>query len=124
MASVAATLRDARMQRGGFLGAPRRFSFEESVDGEISDEAIAELFDITRRELGSQGAVTGALGTVEWKGDDGVDPIHVSVSRRAGRTTISILRPRTDLATLVTTGGVIGGVAASAGLAALRARMV
>ena len=86
VASVAASLRDERTRGGGFLGAPHRFQFEESIDAEISDEVIAELFDLVRRETGLQGSVTDALGTLEWKGQDAFGWTYVSVSRRAGRT--------------------------------------
>ena len=120
VASVAAALRADRMQRGGgFLGAPHRFRFEESIEGELSDDTIAELFDLARREIGAQGSVSDALGTVEWKAQDAFGATHVSVSRRGGRTTIAVLHPRTDAAVVTATAGVVGGFAASAGLAGL-----
>ena len=119
VASVAASLRDERTRGGGFLGAPHRFQFEESIDGEISDEVIAELFDLVRRETGLQGSVTDALGTLEWKGQDAFGWTYVSVSRRAGRTTIGLLHPRTDAAGAVAGLGIVGALAASAGVAAV-----
>lgn len=118
VASVAATLRDARARKGGgLLGAPQRFRFEESIDGEISDVAVAELFDLVRRELGMQGSVSDALGTLEWKGQDAGGWTHVSVTRRGGRTTIGVLNPRTDAAGVVATLGGMGAIFGSAGLA-------
>ena len=118
VASVAATLADRRTQLGsGVLGAPHRFHFEESIDGEISDEVIAELFDIVRRETGLQGSVSDALGTFQWKGQESGDGTYVSVSRRGGRTTIGVLDPRTDSAGLVGMLGVFGAAGASAGMA-------
>ncbi len=120
VASVAATLGDEGRQLGsGFLGAPHRFHFEESIDGEIADEVIAELFDHVRRETGLQGTVSDALGTLEWKGQDAGGWTFVSVSRRGGRTTIAVLHPRTDTAGLVGMLGVFGAFGASAGLAAV-----
>jgi len=108
VASVAASLGDARAPRGGgVLGAPHRFRFEESIEGEIADDVIGELFDVVRRALGLQGEVTEALGTVEWKGQDAFGWSYVTVARRGGRTTISVLSTRTDaVATVATVGGV------------------
>ena len=120
VASVAASLGDRRAQPGrGVLGAPHRFHFEESIEGEISDEAIAELFDLVRRETGVQGSVSEALGTLQWKGQETGDGTYVSVSRRGGRTTISILDPRTESASVVGVLVAFGAFAASAGLASI-----
>lgn len=39
--SVAATIRDARAQRrGGVLGAPQSFRFEETIEGEVADDVV------------------------------------------------------------------------------------
>ncbi len=108
VASVAASLGDARAPRGGgVLGAPHRFRFEDSIDGEVADDVIGELFDVVRRTLGVQGEVTEALGSVEWKGQDAFGFHYVTVARRGGRSTISVLSARTDaLATAATVGGI------------------
>src|SRR6476620_2608021 len=79
VASVAATLGDARAPRGGgVLGAPHRCRFEDSIEGEVADEVIGELFDLVRRTLGQQGEVTEALGTVEWKAQDAFGHSYVT----------------------------------------------
>jgi hypothetical protein len=71
VASVAASLRNTRAPlRGGLLGAPYRFRFEESVDGEVSDDVVGELLDLVRRELSLQGSVHEALGSVDWTAQD------------------------------------------------------
>lgn len=120
VASVAASLGDERPQLGsGVLGAPHRFHFEESIDGEISDEVIAELFDLVRRETGLQGSVSDALGTLQWKGQESGDGTYVSVARRGGRTTIGVLEPRTDSAGAVGMFAVFGAVGTSAVLASV-----
>ena len=121
VASVAAALSDARASRGGgLLGAPQRFRFEESIDGEVADDVIGELFDLVRRTLGVQGAVTEALGTLEWKGQDTFGWNYVTVARRGGRTTIGVLTARTDAAIATATfagmGALFGSVALSAAL--------
>ncbi|HEX7977323.1 MAG TPA: hypothetical protein VF461_01875 [Gemmatimonadaceae bacterium] len=117
VASVAAALGDARAPRGGgVLGAPHRFRFEESIEGEIADDVIGELFDVVRRTLGVQGEVTEALGMVEWKGQDAFGWSYVAVARRGGRTTISVLSTRTDA---VATAATLGGVGAFFGSLAL-----
>jgi hypothetical protein len=122
VASVAAAIRDDRAPRGGgVLGAPSRFRFDESIDGEVADEVIGELFDLARRTLGLQGEVTEALGTVEWKAQDNFGSNYVTVARRGGRTTIAVLSARTDAA-LVT--WMVGGVGAFFGSLGLGAALV
>jgi hypothetical protein len=117
VASVATTLRDARAPRGGgLLGAPDRFRFEETIDGEVADDVIDDLFDLVRRALELQGAVTEALGTVEWKGQDAFGTTYVTVARRGGRTTISILNWRSDAAVASVTFAGMGAIFGSGGL--------
>src|SRR3954454_18544603 len=95
VASVAAALGDARAPSGGgVLGAPHRFRFEDSIDGEVTDEVVGELFDLVRRTFGVQGAVTEALGTVERKGQDELGGSYVAVARRGGRPPMRILSAR------------------------------
>ena len=118
VASVAAALRDDRMpQSGGVLGAPYRFRFEESIEGEVADDVVGELFDAVRRTLGLQGEVTEALGTVEWKGQDAFGLSYVTVARRGGRTTIGVLSTRTDAAAVAGTVGGLGAFFGSVGVA-------
>ena len=118
VASVAATLGDARTHRGGVWGAPDRTRVEESIEGEVADDVVAELFDLARRELGLQGVVTEALGTLEWKGQSSLGWNYVTVARRGGRTTIAVMTTRTDaLAATVSVGGV-GAVFGAIGIGA------
>jgi hypothetical protein len=116
VSGVVATLRDRRSSRGGVLGAPYRFRFEESVDGEVSDDVVAELLDAARRELGLQGEVTEALGSVEWSGQDPMGKTYVTVTRRGGRTTVSVMSARTDAVGLAWTLGGSGAILASIGV--------
>ena len=114
VASVAATLRDARAQKGGgVLGAPERFRFEESIAGEVADDVVGELLDLARRELGVQGSVSEAFGSVEWKGKDSTGATFVTITRRAGRTTLAVLSARTDAAGVTWTLGGFGAIAGS-----------
>jgi len=109
VASVAASLGDQPASTtGGVLGAPHRFRFDESIEGEVTDEVIGELFDLVRRTLGLQGEVTVALGTVEWKSQDAFGTMYVSVARRGGRTRIGILSARSDAVALTWTAGGVG----------------
>lgn len=117
VAAVAAGLRANRDRSAHrFLGAPWRFRFEETIDGEVSDDVVGELVDIARRELGLQGRVNEALGMVEWMGRDSFGATYVTVTRRAGRTTIGVLTARTDAAALAGIVGVTGAVLGSLGL--------
>src|SRR3954470_19358541 len=119
VASVAAALRGERAPTGGgVLGAPHRFRFDESIDGEVADDVVGELFDVVRRTLGLQGEVTEALGTIEWKGQDAFGWSYVTVARRAGRTTIGILSTRTDAVALTWTLGGLGAFFGSLGVGA------
>jgi hypothetical protein len=119
VASVAAAIRDDRAPRGGgVLGAPSRFRFDESIDGEVADEVVGELFDLARRTLGLQGEVTEALGTVEWKAQDNFGSNYVTVARRGGRTTIAVLSARTDAALVAWMVGGVGAFFGSLGLGA------
>jgi hypothetical protein len=119
VASVATTLRDARAPRGGgLLGAPDRFRFEESIEGEVADDVVGELFDLVRRTLGLQGEVTEALGTLEWKGQDSLGWNYVTVARRGGRTTIGVLSARSDAAAATVTFAGMGAIFGSGGLVA------
>ena len=112
--SVAATIRDARAQRrGGVLGAPQSFRFEETIEGEVADDVVGELLDIARRELGVQGTVSEALGSVEWKGRDAFGTTFVSITRRGGRTIVGVMSARTDAAAATATVGGLGVLAAS-----------
>jgi len=117
VASVAAGLRETRERTAsGFLGAPWRFRSEEWIDGEVSDDVVGELIELARREVGLQGSVTEALGTVEWKGRDNFGVTYVSIARRAGRTTITVSSRRSDAAALSGVLGVTGAVLGSLGL--------
>ena len=119
VASVATSLGDARAPRGGgVLGAPHRFRFEDSIEGEVADEVIGELFDLVRRTLGQQGEVTEALGTVAWKAQDAFGDSYVTVARRGGRTTIGILSARSDSLALAGTAGGVGAFFGSIGMGA------
>jgi hypothetical protein len=111
--SVAATIRDARAQRPGVLGAPQRFRFEEAIEGEVADDVVGELLDIARRELGVQGTVSEALGSVEWKGRDAFGTTFVSITRRGGRTIVGVMSARTDAAAATATLGGLGVIGAS-----------
>lgn len=122
--SVAASLGDARAPRSGVLGAPHRFRFEDSIEGEVADEVIGELFDLVRRTLGLQGEVTEALGTVEWKGQDALGWSYVTVARRGGRTTIGVLAARTDAAAATAMFGGLGAFFGSLGLGAATVSLV
>jgi hypothetical protein len=114
--SVALALRDrAGASEGGLLGAPSSFRFDDSVDGELSDEAVADLLELARRTLGLQGEVVHALGAVEWKASDAGGWTHVNVVRRGGRTSIGILSTHADAVGVAWTAGGTGTILGSMG---------
>jgi len=119
VAAAAAVVRGGAASRESwFLGAPWRFRFDQSISGEVADDVIGELIDIARRELGMQGRVTEALGAVEWYGRDSFGSVHVSVTRRGGRTSIAVLAARSDAAAVAGISGVLGSAFGGLGLAA------
>jgi hypothetical protein len=116
VAAVAAGLRENREQNTHrLLGAQWRFRSEETIDGAVSDDVVGELIDIARREIGLQGRVTEAFGTVEWMGRDTLGATYVTVTRRDGRTTIGVLSAKTDAAALAGVLGITGAVLGSVG---------
>ena len=116
VASVALSLRDRPAPSGGgVLGAPLRFRFDHSIDGELSDDAVADLLELARRELGVQGEVVHALGAVEWMAEEGGGWTHVNIVRRGGRTSIGILATREEAAGVAWTVGGAGTVFGSMG---------
>ena len=118
VAKVAAGVRENRDRNTrSFLGAPSRFRSEETIDGQVSDDVVGELLDVARRDVGLQGSVNEALGMVEWTGRDDFGATHVTVTRRAGHTTIGVLSDRSDTAAVTGIAGVTGAVLGSFGLA-------
>lgn len=55
VATVAAGLRDRSALGAGFMGAPWRFRFDESVAGEVDDDVVGALIDGTRRAARDRG---------------------------------------------------------------------
>jgi len=101
--------------RSGVLGAPTVFQFERWLDGELSRDGIGELFDIARREVGLRGEVTEAFDTVEWRGRSSLGMHTVAITRRGGRTRISVSIGRSESAALVASSvSVAGGIGAMA----------
>jgi hypothetical protein len=114
--SVATSLRNQPARgEGGVHGAPSTFRFDDSIDGELSDDAVAELFELARRELGVQGEVVQALGAVEWTAKEGAGSTHVNVVRRGGRTSIGILTTHMEAVGVAWTVGGMGAIFASMG---------
>src|SRR5690348_1934788 len=96
--SGAPTWTEARRDANG--GGPPRAT--RAPDGERASGVAAALGDARASGggavLGVQGEVSEALGTVEWKGQDAFGWSYVTVARRGGRTTISVLSARADAA--------------------------
>lgn len=116
VATAAATVRERAPESSRVLGAPWRFRFEETLEGEVADDVVGELIDLVRRASGMQGRVREALGSVEWSARDSFGGTHVTVTRRGGRTTLVVLSTRSDSAALT---GIVGGFGAFAGSIAL-----
>jgi len=112
-----AELRRPRV-RVGWLGAPLRFHDEQSVPGTLSPDAIGELVDQSRAELGVHGETKQVFDGVEWRAQSLAGAMIMTVAPRGDGTRIALTTNRTDQATLVVLGSIgIGGLCALGGVA-------
>jgi hypothetical protein len=62
-----------------------------AVPGELNDEAVARLVRLVDERADTTGSVSEALGSVRWTGRDRFWNLQVSVTPRAGETTIQVV---------------------------------
>ena len=91
-ASVLPTAGEGRAAR--VFGGPDAYQLEYSASGEVPKEDFAKLVDAIRRATGHQGEATEVLGSLEWKTVGQVSQVHVTVSRREGRTHVRVIADR------------------------------
>ena len=104
--------------RVGWLGAPTRFHEERSVAGALGSNAIGELLDQARAELGLHGEVRQVFDGVELRLRSALGMSILTVGPRAGGTRIALTTERLDQAVAVAAGSVgIGLLAALGGVA-------
>jgi hypothetical protein len=63
--------------------------------------------------------VREALGAVEWTDRDTMGSTHVTITRRAGRTTVIVMKAQSDAAALMGVAGGFGVLLGSVGLGAV-----
>ena len=104
--------------RVGWLGAPTRFHEERNVAGSLGSNAIGELLDQARAELGLHGEVRQVFDGVELRLRSALGTSILTVGPRAGGTRIALTTERLDQAVAIAAGSVgIGLLAALGGVA-------
>ncbi len=93
VADAAALVHGGRAHRWTrFLGAPARFCYETSVEGELPDDAWGVLLKEIRTEMRKHGQVSHLPGALEWRQNRNEDlgTVEVVVTSRAGTTHIRL----------------------------------
>lgn len=72
-------------------GAPRVRKAVRAVPAELDQDGIARLMRVVDDRADSTGSITEALGSVRWTGQDRFKSTRVSVTPRAGETTIEVV---------------------------------
>ncbi len=101
-----------------FFGGGALYQVRLTQDGEISPEKAQELVAIARRLLGHQGVTTEVMGSMEWKTVGEPSQLAVTISKRAGSTSVEIIADRGGAAVLTGVGsmsiGILAGVVTGA----------
>ena len=104
----------AALVRGGprdhwsrFLGAPARFRYEASLDGELPDSAWGVLLEEIRAAMRKPGQVSHLPGALEWRQDKREDTgaVEIVVTSRAGTTHVRLNADNRSTAPLMLVGG-------------------
>jgi len=84
------------------LGGPESISFEMEIDGELDQEDYGVVLQTIRRELKQRGE-SGTTGKVlDWKTVGRTDQVFVTVTPRAGRTSVDVVADRKPALLLAT----------------------
>jgi hypothetical protein len=121
IAQAAAAVEGAGRRSALFRPAPLVRRTVHAVPGELNEEAVAALVRLVDERADTTGSVSEALGSVRWTGGDRFWNLQVSVTPRAGETTIQVVekaapRLRRFMAILPTAWGAMLAVPAVAGL--------
>lgn len=101
------------------LGGPESISFEMQIDGELDQDDYGVVLQTIRRALKQRGE-SGTTGTVlDWKTVGRTDQVFVTVTPRAGRTSVDVVADRQPALLLATVLPTLGWafIAASVGAA-------
>ncbi|MDH3271475.1 MAG: hypothetical protein OEN56_09100 [Gemmatimonadota bacterium] len=88
--AVASLDRGARIAPS-LAGAPTVRKAAQAVPGELDQEGVARLMTVVDERTDTTGAITEALGSVRWTGQDRFKSTRVSVTPRNGETTIEVV---------------------------------
>ncbi|HEX6806856.1 MAG TPA: serine/threonine-protein kinase [Gemmatimonadaceae bacterium] len=92
------------------IGGPTRLHLETTVDGEIADADFELLLRSIRRAMGDAGHMSVFARTLSWSTTGNERRVNITISSRAGRTTVTIGERLTPLI-----GGIFGGVGGGLG---------
>jgi len=92
------------------IGGPTRLHVEATVDGEIADAEFEVLLRSIRRAMGDAGHMSVFARTLSWSSTGNERRVTITISSRAGRTTVTIAERLTPLI-----GGIFGGVGGGLG---------
>ena len=92
------------------IGGPSRIHFEAVVDAEVSEADFEVLLRSIRRAMGDAGHMSMFARTLSWSPSGTDRRLNVTISSRAGRTTVTI---QERLGSLI--GGIFGGVGGGVG---------
>ncbi|HEX6814840.1 MAG TPA: serine/threonine-protein kinase [Gemmatimonadaceae bacterium] len=92
------------------IGGPTRLHVEATVDGEIADAEFEVLLQSIRRAMGDAGHMSVFARTLSWSTTGNERRVNITISSRAGRTTVTIGE---RLGPMI--GGIFGGVGGGLG---------
>jgi serine/threonine-protein kinase len=92
------------------IGGPARIHLEAVVDAEVSEADFEVLLRSIRRAMGDAGHMSMFARTLSWSPSGTDRRLNVTISSRAGRTTVTI---QERLGSLI--GGIFGGVGGGVG---------
>ena len=103
---------------GALLGAPVRIELERTVDREVQPAAYEALASVIRETLASPGYPSTLGKSFEWSSANPQRALRVTITPRAGRTTVRIEERFGNLVGALF-GGIVGGVGGGGGGAAI-----
>jgi len=86
-----ATLDRGQRVRPSLAGAPRVRKAVRALPTELDQEGIARVMSVVDDRTDTAGAITEALGSVRWTGQDRFKSTRVSVTAKDGETTIEVV---------------------------------
>jgi hypothetical protein len=116
--AAAAALDQEAPVAGALLGAPVRIELERTVDREVRPDAYGALANVIRETLASPGYASTLGKSFEWASANPQRVLRVTITPRAGLTTLRIEERFGNLVGGLF-GGIVGGLGGGGGGAAI-----